>query len=275
MRVLLIFLIPLIGLLSCEHKEISKERKLKKSWFKPNLEDTFYIQLTGKLRKDIPAKIYDVDLFDTPKETIFQLKAKDKKVICYFNAGAFENWREDANKFDKRDIGKPMKGWEGEYWLNIKSSRVREIMIERIKLAKEKGCDGVDPDNLDGYTHKTGFNLTYRDQLEYNKFLSEKAHELGLSIGLKNDMEQIKDLVDYFDFAVNEECHQYNECHYYEPFTKQRKPVFNLEYDKKYLKLEERKKLCKKAKEEKIKTLVLPLELDGSFVFSCDYGYFD
>jgi hypothetical protein len=270
-----LLLLPLV-FFSCEKKKLVEKRTEKKlRLYKPTLKDTFYIQLTGKLRNDIPAKIYDIDLFDTSKETIFKLKAKGKKVICYFNAGAFEDWRKDANKFDKKDIGKPMKGWEGEYWLNIKSPRVRKIMIERMKLAKEKGCDGIDPDNVDGYTHKTGFKITYKDQLEYNRFLANKAHELGLAIGLKNDMEQIKDLVNYFDFAVNEECHQYNECHYYKPFIKNGKPVFNLEYDEKYLKPKEREKLCKKAKKEKIKTLILPLELDGKFVFSCDYGYFD
>ena len=36
--------------------------------------------------------------------------------------------------------------------------------------------------------------------------LAELAHERSLTIGLKNDLDQIDDLVDDFDFAVNESC---------------------------------------------------------------------
>jgi len=31
---------------------------------------SFFIQLQGELRTDIPAKVYDIDLFNTPTETI-------------------------------------------------------------------------------------------------------------------------------------------------------------------------------------------------------------
>jgi len=252
---------------------VSEEDIDKTGYYKPSLYANWYIQLDGDLRTDIPADIYDVDLFDTPKETIEELKQNGKKVICYFNAGAYEDWREDAYKFDPEDIGKPMEDWEGEYWLNIKSEKVRQIMVERMELAKSKGCDGVDPDNVNGYQQDTGFDLTYQDQLNYNIFLSREAHKLGLSIGLKNDLEQINDLVDYFDFAVNEECHQYDECDMLSPFIQNGKPVFNIEYDEKYLNDEtEFLNLCQDAHRRGFKTVVMPWDLDGSFVKSCDYG---
>jgi len=146
-------------------------------------------------------------------------------------------------------------------------------MVNRLKLAKEKGCDGVDPDNVNGYEKNTGFNLTYSDQLEFNIFLSEEAHKMGLLIGLKNDLNQINDLVDYFDFSVNEECHQYNECDLLMAFINNNKPVFNIEYDEKYINDEtEFQNLCKDAKNRNFRTLVMPVELDGSFVKSCDYS---
>lgn len=279
---LLIFYIIIFNL-SCEKEEkipLPKHKsnfikKEEKSYYKPSIETTFYIQLSGNVRTDIPSDIYIVDLFDTSREFIKNLKKSGKKVICYFNAGAYEDWRDDRYKFNKKDIGKKMKGWEGEYWLNIKSEDVRKIMINRIKLAKDKGCDGVDPDNVNGYKQRTGFKLTYKDQLEYNIFLSNTAHKYGLSISLKNDLEQIKDLVDYFDFAVNEECFQYNECDKVKPFIKLGKPVFNIEYEKKYIKSKkEFKKLCKRAKKLKFRTLVLPKELNGKYIYSCDYGIF-
>jgi len=48
-------------------------------------------------------------------------------------------------------------------------------MRSRLDLAKSKGCDAVEPDNMDGYTNSTGFNLTYRDQLKYNIFIADRG----------------------------------------------------------------------------------------------------
>jgi hypothetical protein len=61
--------------------------------------------------------------------------------------------------------------------------------------------------------------------------LAELAHERSLTIGLKNDLDQIDDLVGEFDFAVNESCVQYRECAALAPFTAQGKPVLHVEYE--------------------------------------------
>jgi hypothetical protein len=95
--------------------------------------------------------IYTIDLFDNSAATVAALHKLGKKVIAYFSAGTYEEWRPDAKKFDKADLGKPMDDWPGERWLNLKSEGVREIMRERIRLAADKGFDAVDPDNVDGY----------------------------------------------------------------------------------------------------------------------------
>jgi len=243
------------------------------SSFKLSPETTWYWQLQGELRMDIPAQLYDVDLFDTSEGTIEELKRSGKIVICYFSAGTYEEWRPDAYKFREEDLGNPLEDWPGERWLNINSENVREIMKERLELAREKGCDGVEPDNVDGYLNDTGFNITYEEQLEYNRFLAQEAKSRALLVGLKNDLPQIKELVSYFDFAINEECHEYNECDYLTPFVLEGKPVFNAEYSEVYVSDETAfEELCRDAKERNFRTLVLPRELDGSFVKSCDYG---
>ena len=95
---------------------------------------------------------------------------------------------------------------------------------------RDKGFDGIEPDNIDGFLNDTGFPLSYEDQLEYNIWLAETAHARGLSIGLKNDMDQIPDLLSHFDWALNEECFQYEECETLLPFIEAGKAVFNVEY---------------------------------------------
>ena len=75
-----------------------------------------------------------------------------------------------------------------------------------------------------------------------------------------------------FDFAVNEQCNEYSECGGYSAFTSKNKPVFNAEYASKYKNNTNgaRDKLCAASKAANIRTLVLPLDLDGSFRYSCD-----
>lgn len=47
---------------------------------------------------------------------------------------------------------------------------------------------------------------------------------------MKNNNEQVADLVDHFDFAILEDCTNYNECEDFLLFTEQEKVVFQIEY---------------------------------------------
>ena len=52
-----------------------------------------------------------------------------------------------------------------------------------------------------------------------------------MSIALKNDPEQVPRLVGDFDFAVVEECFEYDECDKFSPFVQAGKAVFSAEYE--------------------------------------------
>lgn len=123
-------------------------------------------------------------------------------------------------------------GWEGERWLDIRRTDVLEpLMAERLDMCRDKGFDAVEPDNMDGYRNRTGFPLTAGDQLRYNRLIARLAHERGMAVGLKNDLDQIPELVGDFDFAVNEQCAQYGECERLTPFVEAGKAVFHAEYE--------------------------------------------
>lgn len=190
------------------------------------------IQYAGSLDTSLKVDVFNLDLFDTPASTISKLRADGKHVICYFSAGSYENWRPDTGMFPEAVLGRNLDGWAGEKWLDVRQlDALIPIMKARMQQAADKGCDGVDPDNVDGYSNNTGFTLSYDDQLAYNKALADEAHKLGLAISLKNDLDQIKDLVTYFDFAVNEECFEYSECDLLKPFVSAGKAVFGIEYN--------------------------------------------
>jgi hypothetical protein len=189
------------------------------------------IQYADETDLTLDVDVYNLDLFDTDSAAIAQLHERGIFVMCYFSAGSFEDWRPDINDFPNEILGKDYEGWAGEKWLDIrKTDLLAPIMLARLDLASQKGCDGVDPDNVHGFINDTGFPLTYEDQLHYNIWLAEAAHTRGLLIGLKNDIEQIPDLLPYFDWQLNEECFQYDECELLLPFIKAGKPVFNVEY---------------------------------------------
>ncbi len=213
-----------------EQADFPDKEPIRAIW-QPSPGTTWQWQLSGPLDLSVEAEVFDIDLFETPKSVIDELHSQGRKVICYFSAGSWEGWREDADQFPEEVLGLPLEGWPDEKWLDIRQiDLLAPIITARLDLAVQKGCDAIEPDNVDGYLNDTGFPLTYEDQLRFNKWLAQEAHQRGLSIGLKNDLEQIEDLVDYFDWALNEQCFAYQECTKLLPFIERGKAVFGVEY---------------------------------------------
>lgn len=200
--------------------------------WQPKPGTTWQWQLLEPVNISHDVTMYDIDLFDTPQEIIDELHDDGRIVICYFSAGSWEDWRADAGEFPNAVLGETLDGWEDERWLDIRAIDLLEpVMGARLDLAVEKNCDGVEPDNVDGYANDSGFALSYDDQLAYNIWMAQQAHERGLSIGLKNDLAQIEDLVEYYDWALNEQCFYFEECELLLPFIKADKAVFGVEYE--------------------------------------------
>lgn len=223
----------------------SSEEVSEGTWWQPSPYDnlTWQWQINGSLDTSLDVDMYDVDLFDTSASQIQSLKNQGRVVICYFSAGTYEGWRSDWQTHfsfiegESYDGSEPpfagnMAEWD-ERWLDIRRiDLLTPIMTGRLDLAVSKGCDGVEPDNMDAYTNgsETQLSLTGSDQIAYNRWIAQEAHARGLSVGLKNDVDQLADLVDDFDWALNEQCFQYNECSGYQVFVNAGKAVFGVEY---------------------------------------------
>ncbi len=241
------------------------------NWYRPGVTTTWQWQLLGTVNTAYDVDVYDIDLFDVPESVIGALQAAGRGVVCYFSAGSFEDFRSDAGRFPQDVLGNTLEGFADERWLDVRSTTVLGIMQERLDLAVQKGCDGVEPDNVDGYVNNSGFDLTAADQLAYNRRIANAAHERGLTVALKNDLDQVLDLLDYFDLSVNEQCHEFDECSLLDPFVAAGKPVFNAEYDSRFVSdTSQRFPMCASARARNFRTLVLPLDLDDAFRFSCD-----
>ena len=221
-------------------------------------------QLSGTLDTSLAVQAYDIDLFETSAQTIAGLHAQGRRVICYFSAGSYEPGRPDSSRFPAATLGNELDGWPGERWLDTRAQAVRDLMIARLDLATQKACDGVEPDNVDGYANQNGLGLTAANQLDYNRFLATSAHARGLSVGLKNDLGQVRDLVSAFDWALNEQCFQYDECDSLRPFIDAGKAVFEVEYGTQSLAAS----VCPRANALGFDTLIKRLELDA-FRIAC------
>ncbi|MGW2374344.1 MULTISPECIES: endo alpha-1,4 polygalactosaminidase [Kitasatospora] len=187
-------------------------------------------QLGGTVDQSVDVPVYDIDGFENDASVVAALHAKGRKVICYINAGSWEDFRPDSAAFAKALQGSDT-GWKGEKWFDIrKLDQLEPLMATRFDMCKNKGFDAIEPDTIEAYNQNSGFPLTPDDQLAYNRMLAKLAHDRGLAIGLKNDLDQIPALLPDFDFAVNEECSQFDECDRVSPFIKAGKPVFHVEY---------------------------------------------
>lgn len=199
--------------------------------WRPPPGTTWQWQLSGTLDTSFDVQMYDIDLFDAPGPTIAALRAAGRAVVCYLSAGSWEDWRHDAGDYPPALLGAELDGWPGERWVDIRRlDLLGPILAARLDLAVAKGCTGVEPDNVDAYQNDSGFPLTAADQLAFNLWLAGAAHARGLSVGLKNDLDQIPDLVAAFDWALDEQCWEYDECAALAPFVAAGKAVFGVEY---------------------------------------------
>jgi hypothetical protein len=74
-----------------------------------------------------------------------------------------------------------------------------------------------------------------------------------------------------FDFAVNQQCREYDEYEAMRPSVDAGKPVFNAEYtDPRGSAVELALSIRTYAKQSGLRILICPLDLDGSFRVSCD-----
>lgn len=227
-------------------------------------------QLTGEPDLSVEAGIYDIDLMESGRVMIDRLKSAGREVVCYFSAGTLEQFRSIDSGLHADAVGNALPDWPDENWLDIRQPSVRDYVQQRLGLAAEKGCDAVEPDNVDAWVHDTGFELTREDQLAFNRWLAHAAHQQNLLVGLKNALSLIPELVDDFDFAINEQCHEYQECEALLPFVESGKVVLQVEYrDHKAEAESSLAGICADSAILGLTTLLLPPSLDHSFRYSC------
>lgn len=244
--------------------------------WRPAIGTTFQIVRQSRLEDTTTdADVYDIDLFYNNRSTVAQLHSAGHKVVCYFSAGSYEIWRYDWDEFQPADLGSSLSGRENERWIDITSTNVRKIMRERLDFAHQKGCDGVDPGNVDAYDNYNGLGLTRAHAADYVNWLANETHARNMSMGLNNAGAIIPYVIKNMQWSVNEECVQYKSCGTYGRFIKANKPVFHIEYPKgaaanntQPATKEQQQKACNGKNAKRFSTIMKNLDLD-SWIQTC------
>jgi hypothetical protein len=164
--------------------------------------------------------MFDIDGFNNDANVVAGIHARpgrtlsQEKAICYLSLGSWENFRSDALSWPAPAIGLPLGGYPNERWVDVRQlSALAPVIDSRLKQCADKGFDGVEVDNIDGWDgNRTGFPLTAADGQAWLTFIANRAHLLNLFVLWKNDPLLASFGVRYFDGALSEQCYSFKEC---------------------------------------------------------------
>jgi hypothetical protein len=157
------------------------------------------------------------DVTDVPEDGLWS--------ACYVNGfqtqPADRQWwlAEHPDLVLRDDDGEPVidPGWPDELLLDTSTdadvAALAEIVGAQVAECAERGFDAVELDNLDSWT-RSGGRLDEDGAVDLATRLVAVARENGLAAGQKNTPDlgtRGRDEAG-FDFAVSEECGQYDEC---------------------------------------------------------------
>ena len=189
------------------------------TWAPPPANAAFDYQIGGPYTPPAGVTVVSRDHTASPAAGLYN--------VCYVNA--FQAQTEDASwwKTNHPDLllhdakGNLVidKDWNEillDYSTATKRAGLTTIVGGWIDQCAGQGFKGVEPDNLDSYTRSKGL-LTESEAVAYAASLSSYAHGKGLAIAQKNDadLSTANARKAGFDFAVAEECADYDECQNY------------------------------------------------------------
>ncbi|MBL1084439.1 endo alpha-1,4 polygalactosaminidase [Streptomyces actinomycinicus] len=175
----------------------------------------FDYQIGGAYPPPRGVRIVSRDRSDSPAPGLYN--------ICYVNAFQAQpaersSWPADLLLRDARGRVVIDEDWD-EPLLDIGTPAKRKRVAERVNRwvdeCARKGFDAVEPDNYDSYSRSRRL-LTTADATAFMTLFTRHAHSRHLAVAQKNTPELAgKREQAGLDFAVAEECGQYDECGVY------------------------------------------------------------
>ena len=135
--------------------------------------------------------------------------------------------------FPRSVIGDRYEGFPDERWLDIRRFHLfAGAARTRIAMCARKGFDAVEPDNIAGWENKTGFEISPRRPAPLQPLDRPPGPRPRHGGGAEERRPPGRSSWSAsFDFAIVEQCFQYEECGLYRPFVERGKAVFEAEYE--------------------------------------------
>ncbi|MEU4393484.1 endo alpha-1,4 polygalactosaminidase [Kribbella sp. NPDC023855] len=178
----------------------------------PPVHAKFDYQIGGAYSPPSGVQVVTRDRTATPAAGLYN--------ICYVNAfqvqpGEESQWASDLLLRDAAGNVVVDEDW-GEALLDLRTSDKRTRIAAKVNGwidgCAAKGYKAIEPDNYDSYTRSKSL-LTASQAKAYLTLLAQHAHSKSLAIGQKNTVELAGARQSIgLDFAVAEECGQYDEC---------------------------------------------------------------
>jgi hypothetical protein len=184
----------------------------------------------------------DVDGFDITASKVAELKQKGIYTVCYLDVGSYEPNRPDSSQYPEYLKIQQDPNWPAEYFLDITdvfkpNSVLATILKNRFQMCKDKGFDAIEPDNLQNDENVKGGKITTQQQIDFNGWVADMAHQYGLAAFQKNGPDKIllkdrtgKMMVEKFDGILNEQCQEFSECSPLAEYPNRGKLALNVEY---------------------------------------------
>lgn len=255
-----------MGLAACDssHPATAVDAPAGPTWWQPVAGEVknWDIQLTD-VDVSTPRVMYDLDLWSVvPVATVVnyddgtqlqvpagtlsglipQLHARTPStiVICHVEVGALEMDRPDAAKFPAAAIGAAPPDLTTARVLDVSAAgraAWAPIMFKRFDLARQIGCDGVEPAHahVGALTGDGFFVVSPEDNYSWYAEVATEGHKRMLSTGMK-DGDFVPGAVtdaaaSEFDWLMTERCGEFMQCDLAQPFIAARKAVFAIDYN--------------------------------------------
>ncbi|GAA2515166.1 endo alpha-1,4 polygalactosaminidase [Winogradskya humida] len=189
------------------------------TWTPPPANGTFDYQIGGAYTPPAGVSVVSRDRTSNVAAGLYN--------ICYVNAFQAQPddnswWKANHPELLLKDASGNLvidKDWNEillDFSTAAKRAALTTVVGEWIDGCATKGFQAVEPDNLDSYTRSKGL-LTESQAIAYAASLTAYAHGKGLAVGQKNtaDLSTANAKQAGFDFAVAEECADFDECENY------------------------------------------------------------
>ena len=142
--------------------------------------------------------VYDIDLYNNDgtalnTAAVYAIHAVGVHAVCYVDAGTWENWRPDAGAVSRRGARREATAGRARQWVDIRrtdvllpilDARVGEVRERRLRRGRVRQRRRL-------HEQAPGSRSPPPTSSRSTRASPSMAHDHGLSVGLKNDLDQL------------------------------------------------------------------------------------